>query len=110
MFSPGLNSVQLLGRVGTNPQQKGSNKLVISFRMATDFTVLRESGKFLKRTQWHTVTCFDRELQEFILNNIKKGQRIYLQGHIEYNEFTDGKGNSKTEAEIIAKDIVQEES
>ncbi|KAJ8952398.1 hypothetical protein NQ318_014490 [Aromia moschata] len=89
-----INSVQLLGRVGADPQKKGTEEHPIAvFSLATHSNYRYESGEFLQRTEWHRVICFKPGLRETILNYLKKGQRVHVTGKITYGQVTgeDGK-------------------
>ncbi|CAG9858642.1 unnamed protein product [Phyllotreta striolata] len=102
-----INSVQLLGRVGADPQQKGSDERpVVVFSMATHTNYRYESGEFMQRTEWHKIICFKPGLRDSILNYLKKGQRVLVTGRISYGEIKNDDGTSKTTTSIAAEDIV----
>jgi single-strand DNA-binding protein len=102
-----INSVQLLGRVGGDPQKKGSEEHpVVVFSLATHTNYRYESGQFLQRTEWHRIICFKPGLRETILNFLKKGQRVHVTGRITYGEVTGEDGKSKATTAIAADDVI----
>lgn len=103
----GINSVQLLGRVGADPQKKGTEEHPIAvFSLATHTNYRYESGQFLQRTEWHRVICFKPGLRETILNFLKKGQRVHVTGRITYGEITGEDGKPKSTTAIAADDVI----
>ncbi|KAF5284993.1 hypothetical protein FQR65_LT02304 [Abscondita terminalis] len=102
-----LNSVQLLGRVGAEPQRKGSTEHpVVVFSLATHTNYRYESGEFLQRTEWHRVICFKPGLRETIMNYMKKGQRVHVMGRITYGEVKGDDGKSRSTTAIQAEDVI----
>ncbi|XP_018325678.1 single-stranded DNA-binding protein, mitochondrial [Agrilus planipennis] len=102
-----LNHVQLLGRVGADPQRKGSDDHpVVVFSMATNSNYRYETGEFLQRTEWHRVVCFKPGLRETILNYLKKGQRVFVTGRVTYGEVKGDDGKPRTTAAIAADDVI----
>ncbi|KAK9875893.1 hypothetical protein WA026_009680 [Henosepilachna vigintioctopunctata] len=102
-----INSVQLLGRVGADPQRKGSDQHPIAvFSVATHSNYRYESGEFLQRTEWHRVICFKPGLRETILTYLKKGQRVHVTGRITYGEIRGEDGKPKTTTAVAADDVI----
>ncbi|KAL3265252.1 hypothetical protein HHI36_009466 [Cryptolaemus montrouzieri] len=102
-----INNVQLLGRVGADPQRKGSDQHPIAvFSVATHSNYRYESGEFLQRTEWHRVICFKPGLRETILTYLKKGQRVHVSGRITYGEVRGEDGKPKTTTAIAADDVI----
>ncbi|KAK4887047.1 hypothetical protein RN001_003318 [Aquatica leii] len=102
-----INSVQLLGRIGADPQRKGSSEHpVVVFSLATHTNYRYESGEFLQRTEWHRVICFKPGLRETIMNYMKKGQRVHVTGRITYGEVKGDDGKNRTTTAIQAEDVI----
>lgn len=103
----GINSVQLLGRVGADPQKKGSDEHpVVIFSLATHNNYRYDSGEFLQRTDWHRVICFKPGLRETIMTYLRKGQRVYVTGRLTYGETKGVDGSTKTTTSITAEDVI----
>uniref|UniRef100_A0A1Y1L0X3 Single-stranded DNA-binding protein n=1 Tax=Photinus pyralis TaxID=7054 RepID=A0A1Y1L0X3_PHOPY len=102
-----INNVQLLGRVGADPQRKGSDDHpVVVFSLATHSNYRYETGEFLQRTEWHRVICFKPGLRETIMNFMKKGQRVHVSGKITYGEVKGDEGQTRTTTSIQAEDVI----
>jgi len=102
-----MNSVQLVGRVGTDPQiTEGNNVRVAKFTLATT-----ERGR--KRpdgtrsediTEWHNLVFFG-PICSVIEQYVKKGELISVRGRIHYDRYEDAKNNVKFWTEIICSDM-----
>ena len=78
-----LNSVNLIGYVGTEPELTRSNKglAICKFRMVTTKTIKKKT-----KEAWHNITCF-RETAENIGKYLRKGALIHVEGEIHYSEY-----------------------
>lgn len=102
-----INQVTLLGRVGAEPQKKGSDDHpVVVFSLATHSNYRYETGEFMQRTEWHRVVCFKPGLRESILKYLKKGQRVHVTGKIMYGEVKGEDGILKNTTSIAADDVI----
>ncbi|XP_036228968.1 single-stranded DNA-binding protein, mitochondrial [Bactrocera oleae] len=102
-----VNNVTILGRVGADPQLRGSvEHPVVMFSVATHTNYRYESGDWAQRTDWHRVIVFKPNLRETVMEHLKKGQRTMVQGKITYGEIIDQQGNQKTTTSIIADDVI----
>ncbi|XP_050342242.1 single-stranded DNA-binding protein, mitochondrial [Nymphalis io] len=102
-----INQVTLLGRVGADPQKRGSEEHpVINFPLATHFSYKYESGDILQRTDWHRVSVFRPGLRDTVYKYLKKGQRVYVTGKLSYGEVKLDDGQVRTASTVIADDII----
>ncbi|EDV92555.1 single-stranded DNA-binding protein, mitochondrial [Drosophila grimshawi] len=102
-----VNTVTVLGRVGADPQLRGSlEHPVVTFSVATHTNYKYENGDWAQRTDWHRVVVFKPNLRDTVMEYLKKGQRTMVQGKITYGEITDQQGNQKTSTSIIADDVL----
>uniref|UniRef100_A0A1B0BND0 Single-stranded DNA-binding protein n=1 Tax=Glossina palpalis gambiensis TaxID=67801 RepID=A0A1B0BND0_9MUSC len=102
-----VNTVTLLGRVGADPQLKGTtDHPVVVFSVATHTNYKYESGDWAQRTDWHRIIVFRPNLRELVMEYLKKGQRTMIQGKITYGEIKDQEGNQKPSCSIVADDII----
>ena len=69
-----LNQVTLLGRIGQDPQIRGSQaKPVTTFSLATNSSwKTDEFSEWQTRTEWHRVTVFKPSLQDAVYNFLTK--------------------------------------
>ncbi|KAJ0179403.1 hypothetical protein K1T71_005115 [Dendrolimus kikuchii] len=102
-----INQVTLLGRVGADPQKRGSEEHpVINFPLATHYSYKYESGDILQRTDWHRISIFKPGLRDTVYKYLKKGQRVYVTGKISYGEVKLDDGQVRSASTIIADDII----
>ncbi|CAG9563405.1 unnamed protein product [Danaus chrysippus] len=102
-----INQVTLLGRVGADPQKRGSvEHPVINFPLATHFSYKYESGDILQKTDWHRVSVFRPGLRDTVYKYLKKGQRVYVTGKLSYGEVKLDDGQVRTASTVIADDII----
>ncbi|NXE09914.1 SSBP protein, partial [Lophotis ruficrista] len=104
-----MNRVQLLGRVGQDPimrQVEGRNPVTI-FSLATnemwrtgDSEVAQGGGDISQKTTWHRISVFRPGLRDVTYQYVKKGSRIFVEGKIDYGEYTD-KNNVRRQATTI---------
>ena len=97
----GVNKVLLIGNATRDAELRHtqSGKAVSNLRIATNRTV---GGQ--ETTQYHTVVCWD-SLAETTGLYVKKGRPVYIEGRLDYREYTDGEGQTRRTTEIIASDV-----
>ena len=98
-----INRVELLGRVGADPEMKytASGVAVTQLRLATDRA--RRNGE--DATDWHTVVVWDR-LAEAVAQYVLKGQRIYVAGRLVQNSWEADDGQRRYRTEVHAQEVV----
>lgn len=75
-----INKVTLIGRVGQDPKVFEGKTKCVTFSVATD-----NGYGDNKSTDWHSIKCFDK-LAETCEKHLTKGQLVYIEGRISYNE------------------------
>jgi len=102
-----LNNVQIIGRIGRDPEIKTLEKniRVTSFGIATDESFKTKDGESVERTEWHNVTAFN-SLADIICKYCKKGGLLYVQGKLKTRKYTDKNGVEKYATEIVAENIL----
>ena len=82
-----VNKVILVGNVGRDPdiQTTSSGTKVAHVSLATSRRFPRD-GAMEERTAWHRLTLWDR-LAQLAEDYVRKGDRIYIEGRIEYDSF-----------------------
>uniref|UniRef100_A0A8C8RDM3 Single stranded DNA binding protein 1 n=1 Tax=Pelusios castaneus TaxID=367368 RepID=A0A8C8RDM3_9SAUR len=109
-----LNRVQLLGRVGQDPimrQVEGKNPVTI-FSLATNEmwrsgeVETIQTGDVTQKTTWHRISVFRPGLRDISYQYVKKGARIYVEGKIDYGEYTDKNNVRRQATTIIADNII----
>ena len=98
-----INRVELLGRVGTEPEMRytPSGTAVTQLRLATDRQ--RQNGE--TETDWHSVTVWNK-LAEAVNQYVQKGQRLYVAGRLAQNSYEAKDGTRRYATEIYAAEVV----
>lgn len=102
-----INQVTLLGRVGLEPQKRGTeDRPVIVFSLATNTYYRHQSGEVQQTVQWHRVCIFKPNLRETVYSYVQKGQRLLVQGMITYGDVQGQDGEKHTTTSIVADEVV----
>ena len=98
-----INKVELLGRVGTDPEMKytPNGAAVTNLRLATDR--YRRDGE--DATDWHTVIVWGKTA-EAVNNYVQKGQRIYVAGRLVQNTWEGDDGQRRHRTEVHTQEVV----
>ena len=105
-MSRSLNKVMLIGNVGMAPEVRttSSGNRVAKVSLATNRSWKDGSGQQKKKTEWHRLTFFGR-LVDIVEQWVKKGDRLYVEGRIEYSE-TEKDGEKRYWTDIVVNDLV----
>ncbi len=102
-MSKTINRVELLGRVGTDPEMRyaPSGTAVTQLRLATDRR--RQDGTV--EADWHTVACWGK-LAEAVEKYVHKGDRLYVAGRLAQNSYETQDGQRRHSTEVHAAEVV----
>lgn len=106
-MSRSVNKVLLLGNVGQDPEVRttASGTKVARISLATNRVFNDRSGQRQEKTDWHRVVCWDKTA-EIVEKYVRKGDRLYVDGRIEYSQSDDGQGGTRYWTDIVAREIV----
>lgn len=106
-MSRSLNKVMLIGNVGSEPEirQTASGTKVAKVSLATNRTYKDRSGQRQEKTEWHRITFFDR-MAEILEQYVHKGDRLYVEGRLEYSQSEDGQGGTRYWTDIVATEML----
>ena len=101
-----LNTVMLIGNVGNDPEIRAtsSGARVGKLSLATNRSWTDRSGQKKEKTEWHRLTFFGR-LVDIVEQYVKKGNRLYVEGRVEYSQ-TEGEGGTKYWTDIVVTEMV----
>jgi len=105
-MSRSLNKVMLIGNVGNEPEIRATSggTRVAKISLATNRSWPDRSGQQQEKTEWHRLTFFGR-LVDVVEQWVKKGDRLYVEGRIEYSQ-TEGEGGPKYWTDIVVNEMV----
>lgn len=100
------NHVQLIGRLGANPQVKvleNGNKFA-RFSIAVTETYTTKEGEKVKDVQWHSIIAWNgvAGIAERIL---QKGTQVTIDGKLLVRNWVNKAGEKRTSTEIIANEL-----
>lgn len=99
---PALNRVQLIGRLGKDPESRftPTGKKVTTFSLAVSNRWKSGSGETKEYTEWINVEAWGR-LGEICQEYLRKGSLIYLEGRLKTDRYED-KGETKYYTKVVA--------
>jgi single-strand DNA-binding protein len=105
-MSRSLNKVMLIGNVGSDPDVRATSLggQVAKVSLATSRQWKDGSGQQKEKTEWHRLTFFGR-LVDVVDQWVKKGDRLYVEGRVEYSE-TEKDGQKKYWTDIVVNEMV----
>jgi single-strand DNA-binding protein len=106
-MSRSLNKVMLIGNVGAEPEIRAtpSGTRIAKVSLATNRTFSDRSGQQQEKTEWHRLTFWDK-LADLVERYVHKGDRIYIEGRIEYSQTQDEQGGVKYWTDIVVREMV----
>ena len=100
-----LNKVQLIGRLGSDPEikQMVNGKNVARLSIATSQSWKDKStGERKEKTEWHRVVIFNEGLVKVVQQYLKKGANVYIEGQISTRKWRDEKlGQDRYSTEVV---------
>ena len=110
-MSRSLNKVMLIGNLGADPEVRSTNNgsRVATLSLATSRQWTGQGGEKQEKTEWHRVICWNNkgaQLADLAEQYMKKGNRIYVEGRIEYRTWEDREKQTRYVTEIIAREVI----
>lgn len=101
-----FNKVQLLGRLGADPEVRRAQNgdAIVSMRIATSETWRdKTSGEKRERTEWHTIVIFNQNLCKVAEQYLKKGNLVFVEGMLCTRKWQDRDGQDRYSTEVVLK-------
>ena len=99
---PALNRVQLIGRLGKDPESRftPTGKQVTHFSLAVSNRWRTKDGETKEYTEWVNIEPWGR-LGEVCQEYLKKGSLVYLEGRLKTDKYDD-KGEPRFYTKVVA--------
>ena len=98
----------LIGNVGMEPEVRyfEADSCVARVRLATTEKgyVLQNGTRVPDRTDWHNLV-FYRKLAKVVEQYVHKGDKLYVDGRLQYSQYDDKRGIQRTATEIIVDNM-----
>ncbi len=110
-MSRSLNKVTLIGNLGADPEVRSTSNgsKVATLSVATSNQWKDKSGEKQEKTEWHRVVLWNsqyRKLADVAEQYCKKGDKVYVEGAIEYRSWQDREGQTRYTTEIKANEVI----
>ncbi len=110
-MSRSLNKVILIGNLGADPEVRSTanGSRVATLSLATSRRWKNQSGEQQEKTEWHRVILWNNKgssLADVAERYCKKGDKIYVEGSIEYRSWQDREGQTRYTTEITARELI----
>ena len=110
-MSRSLNKVTLIGNLGADPEVRttSNGSKVATLSVATGRQWKNQSGEKQEKTEWHRVVLWNTKfstLADVVEKYCKKGDKVYVEGSIEYRSWQDREGQTRYTTEINARELI----
>jgi single-strand DNA-binding protein len=100
------NSVQLIGRLGKDPEVKTfGTKKKAAFSIATTDSYKNSKGEKVDDTQWHNLVIWGK-LADVASQYLKKGSEVAIEGKLVHRAYETDNGEKRFITEISVNDLV----
>lgn len=112
-MSRSVNKVMLIGNLGNEPEVRtttGGSK-VATFSLATSRSWNSPSGEKQEKTEWHRCVAWNARgtgmgLADIVEKYCRKGERVFVEGSIEYGQYKDKEGQTRYTTEIKVRELM----
>jgi single-strand DNA-binding protein len=109
--SRSLNKVTLIGNLGADPEVRsatGGNR-VANFSLATSRQWTGANGEKQEKTEWHRCVAWNTKtymLADIVEKYLKKGDKVFVEGSIEYRQWQDKENQTRYATEIKVREMI----
>jgi len=101
----------LIGNLGAEPEVRSTTggTRVATLSLATSRQWNSKEGERQEKTEWHRVVLWNNRstgLADLAEKYMKKGDKVYVEGRIEYRTWEDRDGNTRYSTEINAREVI----
>ena len=99
-----LNRVELIGRLGQDPETRvtATDQALTHFSLATDRPARPGTRA---ETDWHQVVCWDK-LARFAGTYLARGRLVFVAGRLTYRGWEGRDGQQRRAAEVVATELI----
>jgi single-strand DNA-binding protein len=111
--SRSVNKVTLIGNLGNEPEVRttGNGSKVATFSLATSRSWNSPGGEKQEKTEWHRCVAWNGKttgmgLADIVEKYCRKGERVFVEGSIEYGQYKDKEGQTRYTTEIKVRELM----
>ncbi|HEY3935131.1 MAG TPA: single-stranded DNA-binding protein [Gemmatimonadales bacterium] len=112
-MSKSLNKVTLIGNLGADPEVRSTSNggRVATVSLATSRQWKGADGQRQEKTAWHRVIFWNakgsgQQLADLVERFCKKGDKIFVEGEIDYRTWQDKEGQTRYSTEINGRELI----
>lgn len=112
-MSRSVNKVTLIGNLGNEPEIRTttSGSKVATFSLATSRSWNSPGGEKQEKTEWHRCVAWNGKgtgmgLADIVEKYCRKGERVFVEGSIEYGQYKDKEGQTRYTTEIKVRELM----
>lgn len=110
-MSRSLNRVTLIGNLGADPEVRSTANggRVANVSLATSRRWKGSNGENQEKTEWHRLVLWNNRgfnLADTVEKYCKKGDKLYVEGRIEYRSWQDKEGQTRYTTEINVQELI----
>ena len=110
-MSRSLNKASLIGNLGNDPEIRttANGSKVATFSLATSRQWNSATGEKQEKTEWHRCVVWNTKgtgLADVVERYCKKGDKLYVEGRIEYRQWQDKENQTRYTTEINVRDLL----
>lgn len=111
-MSRSLNKASLIGNVGQDPEIRTTNNggRVATFSLATSRSWNGPGGDKQEKTEWHRCVVWNAQrgggLADVVEKYVRKGEKLFVEGRIEYRQYQDKEGQTRYITEINVRELM----
>jgi single-strand DNA-binding protein len=101
-----VNHVQLIGRLGIDPEiiKLPNGNSLVRMTLATNDYRKDKEGNVQQETQWHTLKAWGK-LGEVMADKLSKGARVIIGGKLEHRSWETNQGEKRRSTEINVREF-----
>jgi single-strand DNA-binding protein len=101
----------LIGNVGNDPEVRSTSNggRVANFNIATTRVWNGPNGDRQEKTEWHRCVVWNQKgsgLADVVDRYVKKGDRLYVEGRIEYRQWQGQDGQTRYTTEVNVRELI----
>jgi single-strand DNA-binding protein len=109
--SRSLNKATIIGNLGADPEVRSTpnGQRVATLSVATSRQWNNPAGERQEKTEWHRVVLWNTkftQLADIAEKFLKKGDKVYVEGRIEYRTWEDREGKTRYTTEINGRELL----
>lgn len=96
------NKVQLIGRLGNEPELKevGNGQRLLRLNLATNERFRTTDGNWKDDTQWHPVVAWGKQAER-LAAQVKKGSALLVEGRLVHRTYETKEGEKRYSTEVV---------